>query len=108
MPLTIDTGPRIFLDVKAKGDFDLQVLFTWNEMDFSEAFMIKIKKDEKNIKAGDHAEFTFDHDCNNIVLKIHDDEGHLIESFDLESYTVSRTYIVEGSKNNPKISSHEN
>ncbi|MEG0410882.1 MAG: hypothetical protein RR538_07985 [Erysipelotrichaceae bacterium] len=108
MPLTIDTGPRIYLEIQAKGNFGLHVLFTWNEIDMEHAFSFNTNKKNGNILCGESEVFTFDHNCDNITLIISDDQDHEIETFKLESFTVSRTYIVSGSYTQPNISTHEN
>lgn len=108
MPLTVDTGPRIYIAVQAKSDFDIHVKFAWSEIDLDTDFSIKMKKEEKDIAAGEEDTFTFDYNCNNITMEISDTKGNAIDKVKLESHTVSRTYIIEGTIDHPLLTSHEN
>lgn len=106
MPLTVETGPRIYLEIDNETDREWNAQFTWSTMDM-EQFMIKHEIEIRELSVGCKEVFTFDHNCNHIMLTISCDTQAVFET-KLESYTVSRTYILQGTNGTYTCISHEN
>ncbi|MBS6374422.1 MAG: hypothetical protein KH431_07440 [Erysipelotrichaceae bacterium] len=106
MPLTVDTGPRIYLEIDNHSDTEMHAHFTWSTMDM-EQFLIKNESSDTVILKNGKETFTFDHNCNHIMLSILQADLEVFQA-KLESYTVSRTYTISGANGVYECTSHEN
>ena len=106
MPLTVDTEPRIYLEIDNHSDTEMHAHFTWSTMDM-EQFLIKNESSDTVILKNGKETFTFDHNCNHIMLSILQADLKVFQA-KLESYTISRTYTISGANGVYECTSHEN